>query len=34
LLNQLDLPRNTSRSPLIDVSFNLEPAINLPKMKG
>jgi len=34
LLNQLDLPRNTSRSPLIDVSFNLEPAINLPKMRG
>ncbi|MDB9432748.1 MupA/Atu3671 family FMN-dependent luciferase-like monooxygenase [Microcystis aeruginosa] len=33
LLNQLDLPRNTSRSPLIDVSFNLEPAINLPKMR-
>ncbi|GCE59889.1 linear gramicidin synthase subunit B [Microcystis aeruginosa NIES-4285] len=34
LLNQLNLPRNTSRSPLIDVSFNLEPAINLPKMRG
>ncbi|GBE74656.1 hypothetical protein myaer87_18830 [Microcystis aeruginosa NIES-87] len=34
LLNQLNLPRNTSRSPLIDVSFNLEPVINLPKMKG
>ena len=34
LLNQLNLPRNTSRSPLIDVSFNLEPAISLPKMRG
>jgi natural product biosynthesis luciferase-like monooxygenase protein/amino acid adenylation domain-containing protein len=34
LLNQLNLPRNTSRSPLIDVSLNLEPAINLPKMSG
>ena len=33
LLNQLNLPRNTSRSPLIDVSFNLEPAISLPKMR-
>ena len=34
LLNQLNLPRNTSRSPLIDVSFNLEPVISLPKMRG
>nr|CAQ48259.1 MicA protein [Planktothrix prolifica NIVA-CYA 98] len=33
LLNQLNLPRNTSRSPLIDVSFNLEPVINLPQMR-
>ena len=33
LLNQLNLPRNTSRSPLIDVSFNLEPAISLPQMR-
>jgi amino acid adenylation domain-containing protein len=34
LLSQLNLPHNTSRSPLIDVSFNLEPVINLPKMRG
>jgi natural product biosynthesis luciferase-like monooxygenase protein/amino acid adenylation domain-containing protein len=34
LLSQLNLPHNTSRSPLIDVSFNLEPAISLPKMRG
>jgi hypothetical protein len=34
LLSQLNLPRNTSRSPLIDVSFNLEPAISLPQMRG
>jgi iturin family lipopeptide synthetase A len=32
LLNQLDLPRDNSRSPLIDVSFNLEPPISLPQM--
>ncbi|BCL39537.1 non-ribosomal peptide synthetase/type I polyketide synthase [Nostoc sp. MS1] len=32
LLNQLNLPRDNSRSPLIDVSFNLEPPISLPQM--
>ncbi|WP_292867177.1 non-ribosomal peptide synthetase/type I polyketide synthase [Nostoc sp. LPT] len=32
LLNQLNLPRDTSRSPLVDVSFNLEPPITLPQM--
>ncbi|MBP5972478.1 amino acid adenylation domain-containing protein [Brasilonema sp. CT11] len=32
LLNQLNLPRDTSRSPLVDVSLNLEPPINLPQM--
>ncbi|MBD2502161.1 amino acid adenylation domain-containing protein [Anabaena azotica FACHB-119] len=32
LLNQLDLPRDNSRSPLVDVSFNLEPPISLPQM--
>ncbi|MGA9379786.1 MAG: condensation domain-containing protein, partial [Phormidium sp.] len=32
LLNQLNLPRDNSRSPLISVSFNLEPPISLPEM--
>ncbi|MGA9382195.1 MAG: condensation domain-containing protein, partial [Phormidium sp.] len=32
LLNQLNLERDNSRSPLISASFNLEPLINLPEM--
>jgi amino acid adenylation domain-containing protein len=32
LLNQLNLQRDISRSPLVDVSFNLEPSITLPQM--
>nr|AEU11006.1 NpnB [Nostoc sp. 152] len=32
LLNQLNLPRDNSRSPLINVSFNLEPPAILPEI--
>ena len=32
LLNQLNLPRDMSRSPLVNVSFNLEPPITLPQI--
>ncbi|MBX9258921.1 non-ribosomal peptide synthase/polyketide synthase, partial [Desmonostoc muscorum CCALA 125] len=32
LLNQLNLPRDNSRSPLINVSFNLEPPVTLPEI--
>ncbi|BAZ33696.1 amino acid adenylation domain-containing protein (plasmid) [Cylindrospermum sp. NIES-4074] len=32
LLDQLNLPREISRSPLVDVTFNLEPPITLQQM--
>ncbi|MDF5720952.1 MAG: amino acid adenylation domain-containing protein [Rhizonema sp. PD37] len=32
LLNQLSLPRDTSRSPLVDVSFNLDVPMTLPQI--
>jgi len=34
LLNQLKLPRDPSRSPLVTTAFNLEPALGVPKMFG
>ncbi|MEG3959208.1 non-ribosomal peptide synthetase/type I polyketide synthase [Microcoleus sp. herbarium2] len=34
LLNQLKLPRDPSRSPLVTATFNLEPALGVPKMFG